>query len=308
MLNAVVHSPMLFFDTTPLGRVINRFARDVSVIDDNIPYTTQSFLSTTMQVVSTIVSIAIATPWVILPMVPIALIYIVVQAFYVAASRQLKRLDRTTRSPIYAHYGESYNGAATISAFARDAAFEIQNQGFHDVHNAAYYASVSANRWLALRLDFVGNLVSFVTAFFAIYQRDSLDPGLVGLALSYAMAVTKVVSSGAFLDLSSFFVCLTSLSREHRRLTGWFAMRLFWRPTPSRWKASTNMHAWRSRLRADPNREHHANGPPRVPLLSRPIPPAIAQDWTSCSKKCRCSSNPARRLGLLVALEQVSRL
>eukprot|EP00042_Codosiga_hollandica_P057927 m.865823 g.865823 ORF g.865823 m.865823 type:complete len:1554 (-) comp59720_c0_seq9:185-4846(-) len=193
MLNAVVHSPMLFFDTTPLGRVINRFARDVSVIDDNIPYTTQSFLSTTMQVVSTIVSIAIATPWVILPMVPIALIYIVVQAFYVAASRQLKRLDRTTRSPIYAHYGESYNGAATISAFARDAAFEIQNQGFHDVHNAAYYASVSANRWLALRLDFVGNLVSFVTAFFAIYQRDSLDPGLVGLALSYAMAVTKTL-------------------------------------------------------------------------------------------------------------------
>merc|ERR1719357_2351681 len=113
MLTRVMMSPMSFFDTTPLGRIVNRFAKDVDVCDGTLPGNIRSWLSTFATFLGTIIPIMTVVPLFILVILPIAIIFFFVQKLYVSTSRQLKRLESISRSPIYSHFGESVTGAST---------------------------------------------------------------------------------------------------------------------------------------------------------------------------------------------------
>ena len=117
MLAGVLRAPMAFFDTTPKGRIVNRFAKDVDYVDRSIPMTFAGMLRLGFDVVGTIVVISYTSPIFIAVFLPLSLLYWFVQNIYVATSRQLKRLESSTRSPIYSWFGEALNGVATIRAY-----------------------------------------------------------------------------------------------------------------------------------------------------------------------------------------------
>lgn len=197
MLERVVRSPMSFFDTTPLGRVINRFSKDVYVVDETLPASFRSFMATFMQVVSILVVITMSTWQFLAVIIPVGFLYTYVQRFYVATSRQLKRLESVSRSPIYAHFGETLSGVASIRAYRKQGDFVDENMEKVDVNLQAYYPSICANRWLALRLEFVGNCIIFFAALFLVvesHSKNGINPGTVGLSLSYAMSVTQTLN------------------------------------------------------------------------------------------------------------------
>ncbi|KAK7071354.1 hypothetical protein SK128_002748, partial [Halocaridina rubra] len=107
LLNTVVRLPMSFFDTNPSGRIINRFSKEINALDNILPMTVRSFISTGAQVVATLVVIIASTPIAAIFMMPIMLIYYFIQLVYVATSRQLKRIESVTKSPIYSHFSET---------------------------------------------------------------------------------------------------------------------------------------------------------------------------------------------------------
>ena len=194
MLQKILRSPMSFFDTTPLGRILNRFSKDIDVIDVTIPMILRSLISQLLNVLGTVVIICYANPLFVAVIVPIAIVYYLVQKFYVATARQVKRLESITRSPIYSHFGETISGAPTIRAYNATQRFVDENERKIDHNQTCYYPTFVSSRWLSVRLEIIGNLVILFASLFAVLSRDKMDPGLVGLSLSYALTVTTSMS------------------------------------------------------------------------------------------------------------------
>lgn len=194
LLNNILRVPMVFFDTTPIGRVVNRFAKDIFTIDEAIPNSVRSWLLCFLGVLGTLFVICLATPFFAIVIIPLAVIYFFVQRIYVATSRQLRRLDSVSRSPIYSHFGETVSGLSVIRAYKHQERFLKHNEVTIDENLKSVYPWIVSNRWLAIRLEFVGNLVVFFSALFAVISRDSIDSGLVGLSISYALNVTQTLN------------------------------------------------------------------------------------------------------------------
>ncbi|KFP82105.1 Canalicular multispecific organic anion transporter 2, partial [Acanthisitta chloris] len=190
LLENKFHTPQSFYDTTPTGRIINRFSKDIYVIDEVIPPTILMFLGTFFTSLSTMIVIIASTPLFAVVIVPLAILYFLVQRFYVATSRQLKRLESVSRSPIYSHFSETVSGASVIRAYRRVKAFVDISDLKVDENQKSYYPGIVSNRWLGIRVEFVGNCIVLFAALFAVIGRNSLNAGLVGLSVSYALQVT----------------------------------------------------------------------------------------------------------------------
>jgi len=126
--------------------------------------------------------------------VPLGIFYYFVQRFYIPTSRQLKRVESTTRSPIYVHFSETVTGASTIRAYGGETRRRFIQQSEDKVDNNLifYFASIASNRWLGFRLELVGAAIVLAAAMFAVVGRDSgINAGIVGLSISYALQVTQ---------------------------------------------------------------------------------------------------------------------
>jgi len=194
LLSGILRSPMSFFDTTPLGRIINRFSRDIDVIDSMIPHTARTFVSCMFRVIAAIAIISWTIPKILIPFAFVLVIYYFIQKLYVTTSRQLKRLESITRSPIYSHFSETITGTSTIRAFDACERFTEQSNAQIHLSNTCYWLSIIGYRWLGLRLDFLGNVVVFLTSAFVVFDRENLDAGQVGLIVSYAMNMTVLLT------------------------------------------------------------------------------------------------------------------
>jgi len=194
MLMRILKSPMSFFDTTPLGRILNRFSKDIDIVDNTIPMTMRMVLNQLLNVLGTLVAIVFAMPIFIVVVIPIAVVYYFLQKFYVATARQVKRMESISRSPIFTHFSETITGSSTIRAFDRTESFIRENEKKVDENQVCYYPIVVANRWLGIRLEIIGNLLIMFASLFAVISRGSIQPGLVGLSLSYALNVTNALN------------------------------------------------------------------------------------------------------------------
>lgn len=125
---------------------------------------------------------------------PLGALYLYIQRYYLRTSRELKRLDSISRSPMYAHFQESLSGMSTIRAYGQQKRFELENEWRVDANLRAYFPSISANRWLAVRLEFIGSVIILAAAGFAVISvasHSQLSAGTVGLSMSYALQITQ---------------------------------------------------------------------------------------------------------------------
>ncbi|KAI8072721.1 multi drug resistance-associated protein MRP [Gongronella butleri] len=193
MLTAVVHSPLSFFDKTPLGRILNRFSKDQHVIDELLPRIVSNTIRVVPGVVGAIAVIAYSTPSFLVLVFPLFFVYRSVQRQFLATSRELKRLDSIGRSPVFSHFQESIAGVASIRSYNQQDRFVHQNERILDRNQRAYYPSTSCNRWLSLRLEMLGAIVILAASLLpvlAILSGSRLDPGLVAVSVTYALTIT----------------------------------------------------------------------------------------------------------------------
>lgn len=133
-----------------------------------------------------------------------------IQTYYIATSRQLKRLESTTRSPIYSHFQETVSGASSIRAYNVRDKFIQECCDRVDTNHRVYYPNINAVRWLTVRLEFLGYFIVFLAALFAIVFRDTLSPGLVGVSITSALTITNTLNNliKSFSDLETNIVCI----------------------------------------------------------------------------------------------------
>ncbi|KAF8740000.1 hypothetical protein AX14_009122 [Amanita brunnescens Koide BX004] len=193
MLDALLRAPLSFFELTPMGRVLNLFSKDIYVVDQILARVIQQLCRTLAICMSIIVVIGWSFPLFILFIFPLGWFYLRVMRYYLATSRELKRLDAVSRSPIFAWFSESLAGTSIIRAFGQQAIFITGNEQRLDHNQICYLPSIYVNRWLAVRLEFVGAMIIFLVASLAIFavRTTYVDAGLVGLVISYALSTTS---------------------------------------------------------------------------------------------------------------------
>ncbi|XP_060700648.1 ATP-binding cassette sub-family C member 3 isoform X5 [Hemiscyllium ocellatum] len=190
ILEHVLCCSLSFFESTPSGRILNRFGKDMDTIDVNIPENIDIWIRCLLYTLAVLLICCALSPAFLLVTVPLLLFYWLVQRFYVATSRQLKRLESVSRSPIYSHFSETITGSSVIRAYGRQNSFILMNDNKVDANQKSYFPGIVSNRWLGIRIEFIGNCIVLFAALFAVIGRTHLNPGIVGLSVSYALQVT----------------------------------------------------------------------------------------------------------------------
>ncbi|ESW19924.1 hypothetical protein PHAVU_006G166700 [Phaseolus vulgaris] len=200
MLSSMLRAPMVFFQTNPLGRVINRFAKDLGDLDRNVAPFVNMFLGQVSQLLSTFILIGIVSTMSLWAILPLLVLFYVAYLYYQSTAREVKRLDSISRSPVYAQFGEALNGLSTIRAYkAYDRMADINGKAM-DNNIRFTLVNISGNRWLAIRLETLGGLMIWLTATFAVMQNGRAEnqkvfASTMGLLLSYALNITTLLTS-----------------------------------------------------------------------------------------------------------------
>jgi ABC-type multidrug transport system fused ATPase/permease subunit len=193
LMKAVSRAKFKFFDITPLGQLMNRFSKDLEAVDQEVAGVAIGFMACAMSIVITVILIATITPGFLIAAVFITALFVFVALFYLRASRDLKRLESVNRSPLFQQFGETLSGMTTIRAYGDERRFIRDNLARINKQARPFLYLWGANRWLAVRTDFIGDLVAFFAGVFVIINLGKVDPGSAGLSLSYAIGFSETV-------------------------------------------------------------------------------------------------------------------
>ncbi|EES12878.1 hypothetical protein BDA96_06G240300 [Sorghum bicolor] len=200
MLRSILRAPMVFFHTNPLGRIINRFSKDLGDIDRNVAVFVNMFMAQISQLLSTFVLIGFVSTMSLWAIMPLLILFYAAYLYYQATSREVKRLDSITRSPVYAQFSEALNGLSTIRAYkAYDRMANINGRSM-DNNIRFTLVNMSANRWLAIRLETLGGIMIWFTATFAVMQNQRAEnqkafASTMGLLLTYTLNITNLLTA-----------------------------------------------------------------------------------------------------------------
>ncbi|XP_069754521.1 ATP-binding cassette sub-family C member 8 isoform X2 [Narcine bancroftii] len=196
LLNKVILAPMRFFETTPLGNILNRFSADTNIIDQHIPATLECLSRSTLLCLSALAVISYVTPVFIIALVPLAVAYYFIQKYFRVASRDLQQLDDSTQLPLLSHFSETVEGLTTIRAMREENRFRQKLLELTDTNNIASLFLTAANRWLEVRMEYIGACVVLIAAVASITNSlyYGLASGLVGLGLTYALMISNYLN------------------------------------------------------------------------------------------------------------------
>ncbi|XP_062608623.1 multidrug resistance-associated protein 1-like [Saccostrea cucullata] len=188
MLFCILRSPMSLFDTTPVGRIMNRFSSDIDILDDRLPRTFILGAVMLFTLLAILVVISVNTPDFLIVIIPVGIFFILILRFYLPTVRQLKRMEGVTRSPVYNHFSESITGASCIRAYRAVNRFITESQVRVDTNTTFYHAANTASWWISIRLEFLANLLVLAAAVFSVLS-DTLSGAGIGLSLTYSLQV-----------------------------------------------------------------------------------------------------------------------
>ncbi|KAJ7208590.1 hypothetical protein GGX14DRAFT_551298 [Mycena pura] len=192
LLVSVVRATFRFHDTTPLGRMLNRFGLDMDKIDSDLAGSLQTVNSSLAGFFASVITITVVFPAFLFPAIVLGYIYYRLALGYLNTGRDLRRMESNSRSPIYSDFGELLEGIVTVRAFSAENRFLDNLHTRIDTATKMWYTFWMTNRWLLLNFDCLGGLAVFITALFSITFLNN-DAGLAGLAMTSALNFTNAV-------------------------------------------------------------------------------------------------------------------
>ncbi|ODN02104.1 Multidrug resistance-associated protein 4 [Orchesella cincta] len=196
---SVLRSPMTFFERTPIGRILNRFAKDISCVDEYLPQTLYDSVEIFMQTVGVCVVVSINSPFLLAPCVILFFVFFFLRKFYFRTARDIKRLEGIARSPIFSHLSTSLNGLSTIRAFGVQEKFVRDFECIQSIHTSVWFMFLNCTRWLGVVVDWV--ICAFVMGvtlnfLFRFEEFKGSNSAVVGVSISCAMTLTSMVQWG----------------------------------------------------------------------------------------------------------------
>jgi ATP-binding cassette subfamily C (CFTR/MRP) protein 4 len=189
MLQSIFFSPMYFFQQNAQGRITNRFTKDVSALDEQLPQTFFDFIQRSFMILGTLTIAALVVPYVlaIMPFLFIAFLYF--RSTYITSSRQMKRMDAITRSPILTNFSVALDGKTTIRSYQTQQVFEKEFCRVQNDNTRVYFSYACTGRWLGVRLDILASVFFTVVLFgaLAISSTIQLTSSSLGLLISYIL-------------------------------------------------------------------------------------------------------------------------
>ncbi|XP_055398777.1 ATP-binding cassette sub-family C member 4-like isoform X2 [Bubalus kerabau] len=174
------------------GRILNRFFKDIGHMDDLLPLIFQDFIQTFLLVIGVVGVMVAAIPWTGIPVIPLGIIFFFLRRYFLETSRDVKRLECTTRSPVFSHLASSLQGLWTIRAYKAEQNFLELFDAHQDLHSEAWFLLLTTSRWLAVYLDVICAIFVTVVAFGALILVETLDAGHVGLVLSLTITLISI--------------------------------------------------------------------------------------------------------------------
>ncbi|XP_076803641.1 ATP-binding cassette sub-family C member 5-like [Clavelina lepadiformis] len=196
VFRTVFGSPMSFFDTTPTGRILNRFSRDLDDLDVRLPLILNLFLQQFFFLVFALITMIIVFPWFAIAVAVLAVVFGFIYVYFRSAVREFKRLDNVTRSPWFSHVTSTIQGLGTIHAYEKTQDVIKRFGLLMDANSSPYFSYLCSMRWLAIRLDCLTITVTVVVALFVVFSTiypqalGATSASFAGLALSYAITMT----------------------------------------------------------------------------------------------------------------------
>lgn len=193
LMRSIMNATFKFFDDTSFGQIINRVSRDLQTVDQDLAVLAVATLHFLGALAGIIILIAIITPAFLGPGVFISVAYYLIGVIYITASRYLKVIESTQRTPLFQHLGETISGITTIRAYGAVGQYSTRNLVRIDKANRPSFFLAATERWLALRLGLMGAFVSLFAGVFAVLSVGKLSAGAIGLSLSYAIVFSEHV-------------------------------------------------------------------------------------------------------------------
>ncbi|KAK3753079.1 hypothetical protein QZH41_019291, partial [Actinostola sp. cb2023] len=194
MTESVIKSPVLFFDTNPLGRIMNRFSSDTGNLDDNLPRRIDCALAFSMKAFGAAFVALFVNLWFIVVLIPLSLVFLYYCRYLLRNSREICRLESIRRSPVYAHISETERGLEVIRSLQMEQKFTTKMHRLLDDYTKALFLRFSMNQWLALRLDFVCSMFAIVVAILGVVAIT--DEALTGMLLTVIIGVIGLINYG----------------------------------------------------------------------------------------------------------------
>ncbi|KAI5999875.1 P-loop containing nucleoside triphosphate hydrolase protein [Pisolithus orientalis] len=188
LLEKVMHATLPWHDATPRGRILNRFSKDMDAIDISLSNNVSTISNALVNFLVAVITVIIFFPEFIVPALAIAFCYHFVAIRYLGINRQLRRMESTSRSPIFSGFGELLDGIVTIRAFQSESRFMKEFHGKVDIANKMYYNSWMTSRWLLFNYDVLGAFAVLATTLFAL--SGYVGAGTAGLSITSAMTFT----------------------------------------------------------------------------------------------------------------------
>lgn len=192
-MESVLRAPMSFFDTTPLGRITNRFSKDVDSMDNSLTDAMRMYFITLGMIISVFALIIAFFYYFAIALGPLLIIFLFASDYYRSSARELKRHEAVLRSVVFARFSESVSGVSSIRAYGLQEYFKGRVRDAVDQMDSAYFLTFANQRWLSTRLDMIGNCLVLTTGILVVTNNFNVNPSIAGLVLSYILAIVQMI-------------------------------------------------------------------------------------------------------------------
>ena len=207
-LRGVVNSPMSYFTSNPLGRILNKFSSDLGQMDEQLPSDMHNCLTSMFLCLGSVILSIYAIPWMIVPIVPLAFIMAWVRSYFLHSSRSLKRCEAISKSPVFVAFSTNMRGRSTIRAYDR---VQYATNNFEHIlaaNGRAWFAWLNVNRWVGFRLDSITLVVLSAVVFIGAllgWSGAAPPPAVSGGTNATGTNATAVPSSAGISSVESVF-------------------------------------------------------------------------------------------------------
>ncbi|CAD6979727.1 unnamed protein product [Tilletia controversa] len=190
LLHGILSAPLSFFSERSSGQILNRFSQDLFAADDQWMMHLGNFISTALSLIGSVILMVVSAPYLLIVIAAVSVLVVLLRKYYLPNSRQLRRLEMSSKSPLYTLFGDSTTGLSVIRAFGRQKTLSNMNVTYMDAAQRPYYALSACRRWLLVWTNASAMICNTALVLIVVGLRTPRIASVVGVALAQTVNIS----------------------------------------------------------------------------------------------------------------------